>query len=49
MSSSRSDIVPQSVCLFVCLFVMKEFLKASLEFYLVLKSLNGVARKFMGV
>ena len=43
MSSSRSDIVTQFMFSFIRpLF----FLLVSLEFYLVLKSFNGVSRKF---
>ena len=47
MSSSRSDVVTQSVRSFVCPFVRPLFfLLVSLEFYLVLKSFNGVSRNF---
>ena len=47
MSSSRSDVVTQFVRSFVRPFVRPLFfLLASLEFYLVLNSFNGVSRKF---
>ena len=52
MSSSSSDFVTQSVCLFVRPFVRPSvvifFLLVSLKFFLVLKSFNGVSRKFKG-
>ena len=48
MSSSRSDVVTQFVGSFVCPFVRPFFfLLVSLKFYLVLKSFNGVSRKFL--
>ena len=47
MSSSRSDVVTQSVRLFVFPFVRPLFfLLVSLKFLLVLKSFNGVSRQF---
>ena len=49
MSSSRSDVVTQFVCVFVCVFVRPLFfLLVSLKFLLVLKSFNGVSRLFKG-
>ena len=44
MSSSRSDFVTQFVR--SCFHSSIPFFLVSLEFYLVLKSLNGVSRKF---
>ena len=44
MSSSRSDVVTQSVCPCVCSSLF--FLLVSLKFLLVLKSFNGVSRQF---
>ena len=51
MSSSRSDVVTQSVRSFVFPFVFPSvrplfFLLVSLKFLLVLKSFNGVSRQF---
>ena len=47
MSSSRSDVVTQSVRSFVFLSVRPLFfLLVSLKFLLVLKSFNGVSRQF---
>ena len=48
MSSSRSDIVTQSVRPFVRPFVPFFFLLVSLKFYPVLKSFKGVSRKSKG-
>ena len=53
MSSSRSDVVTQSVHPFVRSLVRHEGVyqslnRMSLVFYLVLKSFNGVSRKFKG-
>ena len=45
MSSSRSDVVTQSVCPFVSPFV-PFFLFVSFKFFLILKSFNGVSRNF---
>ena len=47
MSSSRSDVVTQCVCLSVFSFV-PFFLLVSLNFHLFLKSFNVVSRQFKG-
>ena len=46
MSSSRSDVVTQSVRVFV--FLSLFFLLMSLKFLLVLKCFNGVSMVFQG-
>ena len=47
MSSSRSDVVTQFVCVCFRVFVRPLFfLLVSLKFLLVLKSFNGVSKQF---